>query len=390
VFLSSREKSSPILQNASARGASRSSHAGYAGTDKHQNCPEVFSGVYASKATIPTKGNIMEMVAEKGAGPDVHKRSVVACVMGTGIRKRIRTYSAMIVAPALRDRNGRQSGQPCSGKTSQPGSQEIALTCSFHPFVRYATHYVHLSLKLRQRRRCRAVSSDALNSPYVTWDPKEFEKEISFLLSVSSMKKYSNGEMIYLQGETSRDFFFLKVGKVKISIVNEDGSEKILAIHEQNTFFGESSAFDGHPYFETAVSVGDSEVNVIPVEEARAVIIQHPEVSFMIIRRIVRKLRLLGLQVENFAFLDAQKRIARILAQLMDEAGEQTEDGIIIQKGITHEELANLTGLSRVRVTTILNDFERAGIITKKRLTFTITDSTRLQNLIGRTVLSEE
>jgi len=37
----------------------------------------------------------MDIVIERGAGLDVHKHSVVACVMGTGIKKEIRTYSTV-------------------------------------------------------------------------------------------------------------------------------------------------------------------------------------------------------------------------------------------------------------------------------------------------------
>ncbi len=148
---------------------------------------------------------------------------------------------------------------------------------------------------------------DTPNSPYVTWDPKEFEKEIALLLAVSSTKTYKNGEMIYLQGEKSRAFFFVKKGKVKVSILKENGSEKILAIQEENTFFGESAAFDGHPYFATAFSVGDSEIGIIPIDRAKMVIRTNPDVAFMIISRIIRKLRLLGFQVEDFAFLEKDR-----------------------------------------------------------------------------------
>jgi CRP/FNR family transcriptional regulator len=226
------------------------------------------------------------------------------------------------------------------------------------------------------------VSLEIPNSPYVTWDPKEFEKEIALLLAVSSGRNYQNGEMIYLQGEKSRAFFFVRKGKVKVSILKEDGSEKILAIQEENTFFGEDAAFDGHPYFATAVSVGDSEIDIIPVDRARAVIRENPDVAFLVIARIIRKVRLLGFQVEALAFLDAQKRIAHIIAKLISEVGEPSPDGIVIRKGITHEDLANLTGLSRVRVTTILNNIEKAGIITKKRLVLTVTDPDKLRSLL--------
>jgi transposase len=37
----------------------------------------------------------MDIIVERGAGLDVHKGTVVACVMGTGIKKEIRTYFTM-------------------------------------------------------------------------------------------------------------------------------------------------------------------------------------------------------------------------------------------------------------------------------------------------------
>jgi transposase len=37
----------------------------------------------------------MEIIVDKGCGLDVHKETVVACIMGTGIKKEIRTYSTM-------------------------------------------------------------------------------------------------------------------------------------------------------------------------------------------------------------------------------------------------------------------------------------------------------
>jgi transposase len=37
----------------------------------------------------------MEIIIEKGCGLDVHKGTVVACIMGTGIKKEIKTYTTM-------------------------------------------------------------------------------------------------------------------------------------------------------------------------------------------------------------------------------------------------------------------------------------------------------
>jgi transposase len=37
----------------------------------------------------------MEIIIEKGCGLDVHKETVVACIMGTGIKKEVKTYTTM-------------------------------------------------------------------------------------------------------------------------------------------------------------------------------------------------------------------------------------------------------------------------------------------------------
>lgn len=171
-------------------------------------------------------------------------------------------------------------------------------------------------------------------------------------------------------------------GKVKVSIFRENGSEKILAIQEDNTFFGESAAFDRYPYFATATALEESDIHVFDIDETETLLKDHPEVSMLIITAIIRKLRLLGLQVEDLSFLDAQKRVAHILLKLMHEVGEVTGGGILIKKRITHEDLANITGLSRVTVTNVLNLLDRLKLITKGRLKYTIVDRKKLESFV--------
>ncbi len=227
------------------------------------------------------------------------------------------------------------------------------------------------------------MAYDLPDSPYVIDNVKGFENELSLLLSVAARRIYQAGEIVYLQGEMSNTFYFLHRGKVKISILKEDGSEKILAIQEGNTFFGESAAFDRHPHFATGVVLERSEISAMPVEHAEAVIREHPEVAFLVIRTILRKLRLLVFHIQDMAFLDAQRRLAHILVKLAADVGRPESGGILIQKGISHEDLASLISLSRVRVTTILNDLERENIVTKKKRALIITDPAKLRGLLS-------
>ena len=126
-----------------------------------------------------------------------------------------------------------------------------------------------------------------------------------------------------------------------------------------------------------------SEIYYIQRDDLMKLIKKTPSIAFMLIRALIRKIRLLAFQLEDLSFLDAQKRVAHILLTLGHELGVRKEDGLHIQKGITHNDLAQLTGLSRVTVTNVLNYLERLHIIRKRRCMLTIIDQERLANLLG-------
>jgi len=221
------------------------------------------------------------------------------------------------------------------------------------------------------------------DSPWVKDNVGQYQHELSKLLKGAHPKKYRANQPVYIQGERSQRFYFLRKGKVKISIFREDGSEKILAIQEDNTFFGESAAFDDQPYFATATILEPSEVYYIHRDGLLKMIRKTPSIATMLISALIRKIRLLAFQVEDLSFLDAQKRIVHILLTLCLELGVKKEEGLQIQKRITHNDVAQLTGLSRVTVTNVLNYLERLNLIKKSRCMLTIIDQERLNNLLG-------
>ncbi len=221
------------------------------------------------------------------------------------------------------------------------------------------------------------------DSPWVSDNIGDYREELTKLLQSASLRHYKANHPVYIQGERSSHFYFLKKGKVKISVFREDGSEKILAIQEGNTFFGESSAFDDQPYFATATVLEKSEICVIDRKNFLAIVKEIPSIAVMMMSALIRKMRLLAFQVEDLSFLDAQKRVVHILLKLVNEFGMKREDGIFIQQRITHDDIARLTGLSRVTVTNTLNFLERLNVLKKRRCSLTIVDLDKLTNLLG-------
>ncbi|OPY65265.1 MAG: cAMP receptor protein [Syntrophorhabdaceae bacterium PtaU1.Bin034] len=222
------------------------------------------------------------------------------------------------------------------------------------------------------------------NSPYVADSLKDYPEELSLLLPISKSKKCKAGELIYVQGQASRrELYVVEQGKVKISILSEDGSERLLNILENNTIFGYGVAFDEYPYYTTATAMEETTLRVIDAKDFLDLAEKHPKLFFIMFLAYSRVARMLVLLIEDFSFLDAEKRVAHMICKLAHEVGQKTPKGVIIRKKVTQEHVASLTGLSRVSVSLALNHFEDLDIIKKKRHVMLILDIQKLEALVG-------
>lgn len=222
------------------------------------------------------------------------------------------------------------------------------------------------------------------DSPYLTDNLTDHPEELSLIISISKPVNYPAGRLIYVQGEESKPYFYLvEKGRVKISLLNQDGSERIIVIQERNTLFGYAAAFDGHPYFHTATTLEETILRTIHINDFLNLMDKYPRVALLIIAAFARVTRMLVLQIEDFSFLDAEKRVAHMIYKLVFEIGKKTPKGFIIEKKVTQEDIARLTGLSRVSVSLALNHFEELDFLRKKRNMIVVTDIEKLKSFVG-------
>jgi CRP/FNR family cyclic AMP-dependent transcriptional regulator len=171
-----------------------------------------------------------------------------------------------------------------------------------------------------------------------------------------------------------------------VSITNREGYEKILAICESQTFVGEH-IMEHQTYGSTATALEDSELYAIDAKRFESLVIENPAIGLMMLRCVKRKLTFLALQIADLCFLTAEGRVAHALLELADRAGQKTPDGIAIPEKVTHETLANLTGLSRPTVTIVLNDLEKHNMLRKRRAFLLIVDREGLERILTKQLL---
>jgi CRP/FNR family transcriptional regulator len=201
-------------------------------------------------------------------------------------------------------------------------------------------------------------------------DPEELE----LLCQNSYAKLYKKDEIIFFENDSVKKLYLLINGKVKLSMLSAEGKEKVLTILQEGDIFGELSLFDEDPHPLTAEAMDDARLLIIPWNEMEKMIIKRPSLAIKIIEALSKKTRLLTSQVRELVFQDAAGRLASLLSRLAEDFGREIEEGTVIDLVLTHQEIANLIGSSRVTVTKLINKFIDDGMITIKKRKIIIKD----------------
>lgn len=188
-------------------------------------------------------------------------------------------------------------------------------------------------------------------------------EEVSWAARIAQERVYKKGGSIFFEGDPGGAMFIIKEGAVKIYKLSPDGKEKTLAIVSKGDCFGEMSLLDGFPRSAAAQALEDSRLLMLGREDFLKLLTANPQVALKIIRILTARLREADQQIEYLAFKDARGRVASVLFELLKKHGKPGPDGYAIDLKLTHQELANLSGVTRETASRILSEFEGDGLI---------------------------
>ena len=192
----------------------------------------------------------------------------------------------------------------------------------------------------------------------VSFDPKAFLAKAGEGKTVS---KYQNGQIVYSQGDTADAVFYMQSGKVKKSVVSEQGKEAITAVLGTDAFFGEGCLAGQAQCIATVTAMMDSVI--VRLEKSAIVQLIHQEPAFsekFIAHLLARSIRVEADLVDQL-FNSSEKRLARTLL-LLANFGKKVAPEPVIAK-ISHETLAEMIGTTRSRVSHFMNKFRKLGFI---------------------------
>ena len=189
------------------------------------------------------------------------------------------------------------------------------------------------------------------------------DDEISLIRKKLIVKRFKKNEVILFEKDTSKYMYIIIKGKVKVIQTTEDGKEIFLAVHRAGEFFGEMSFIDGKTSPATVTAAEDCLINIISKKEFYSIINTHKKILFNLLQILCSRLRESWEKIQLLNLKNASERLKILFFMLSKKYGEKTAKGITLNIKLTHQEIAEMTGMARETVTRVIDKWHKDGEI---------------------------
>jgi CRP/FNR family transcriptional regulator, cyclic AMP receptor protein len=192
----------------------------------------------------------------------------------------------------------------------------------------------------------------------VPFDPNVFLATVN---GGRSIAKYRMNQKVFSQGSSADAVFYIQKGKVKITVVSEQGKEAVVAVLGPDEFCGEG-CLTGQPV-RLATATAITECEIMRVDKAVMVRVLHEEPAFseMFVSHLLARTIRVEADLVDQLFNSSEKRLARALLLLANFGKDGRPEPIIAK--VSQETLAEMIGTTRSRVSFFMNKFRKLGLI---------------------------
>jgi len=191
------------------------------------------------------------------------------------------------------------------------------------------------------------------------FDPKAFLAKANGGRTIS---QYRKNEIVFSQGDLADSVFYIRDGKVKVTVISEQGKEAIVAVLGPDEFCGEGCLTGQALRMATARAL--TECEIMRLDKGAMVRVLHDEPAFseMFVSHLLARTIRVEADLVDQLFNSSEKRLARALL-LLANFGKEGRPETIIAK-VSQETLAEMIGTTRSRVSHFMNKFRQLGFIT--------------------------
>jgi CRP/FNR family transcriptional regulator, cyclic AMP receptor protein len=190
------------------------------------------------------------------------------------------------------------------------------------------------------------------------FDPKSFFAKVG---AGKTVLEFHKNQHVFKQGDVADTVFYIQKGKVKLTVLSDQGKEAVVAILESGQFFGEG-CMNGHSLrIATTTAMEDCLITAITKAAMIAAIHDEPRFSELFIAYLLSRNSRIEEDLIDQLFNSSERRLARLLLLLANFGKEGSPQPI--SPNVSQETLAEMIGTTRSRVSYFMNKFRKLGLI---------------------------
>jgi CRP/FNR family transcriptional regulator, cyclic AMP receptor protein len=206
------------------------------------------------------------------------------------------------------------------------------------------------------------------------------DEQLRMLQPCVQQRRYPRNSLIVQVGEATDALYIILSGRVKVQISDAQGREVILAIMGPHEYFGEMGLFDDQPRSASVQTLEACEMLRLSKSGFLDCLKEKPDLSMIVIRNLVARLREADRKIESLALMDVYGRVARLL---LDHA-QEIDGAWIVKQAPPKQEIARMIGASREMVSRVIKDLQQRGYIrTEKRKVYLLDKISMAKRVFG-------
>lgn len=185
-----------------------------------------------------------------------------------------------------------------------------------------------------------------------------FERE-----SLSTARlRFEGQQPIYATGDEDDAIYLIESGQVKLYMSSASGKDCLLAIHAAREVFGESCFTGWGRRLESATAMQPTIVRRALRRELVAEV-QRLGMIDVLLQQLATRLADRQIAVFDLITMDAERRLAKVLLGIAEKVGTPDGEWLLVEQRLPHEELSQIVGTTRPRVTAFMQNFRKRGIV---------------------------
>lgn len=202
--------------------------------------------------------------------------------------------------------------------------------------------------------------------------------------SHATLRRFTTGRPVFIQGAQAREFFILISGKLKVTQLTEDGQQVVVRFVVPGELFGIARALQRSDYPGTATTVVDSAAVAWSMSFWDSFVEKNPSLAISAMQTVGQRLQESHTRLREMATEEVERRVAHAVLRLTRQSGVAEEDGIRIDFPLSKQDIAEMTGTTLHTVSRIMSTWQAKGLVRTGRQKLLVRDPQ------GLTALADE